>query len=93
MSIFIEPTACSVNGLETEKVSPKIIAVWQYTNIHSCTFFSSGFSTLKGELVRSIMFPKPVDFKFSQDTYKFIGALAGIASIGMVYTIVIMVGL
>ncbi|KAK2148672.1 hypothetical protein LSH36_487g00072 [Paralvinella palmiformis] len=51
----------------------------------------TGFSTVKGELVRSIMFPKPVDFRFSQDTYKFIGVLAAIASIGMIYTIIIMV--
>ena len=53
--------------------------------------YFSGFSTAKGELVRSIMFPKPVDFKFSQDSFKFIGVLALIASIGMVYTLVIMV--
>ena len=51
----------------------------------------SGFMTSKGELVRSIMFPKPVDFKFSQDTYKFIAALALIACIGMIYTLVLMV--
>ncbi len=50
-----------------------------------------GFSTAKGELVRSIMFPKPVDFKFSQDAFKFICVLALISSIGMVYTMVIMV--
>jgi len=51
----------------------------------------SGFMTSKGELVRSIMFPKPVDFKFSQDAFKFIGALAIIACIGMIYTLVLMV--
>lgn len=50
-----------------------------------------GFSTAKGELVRSIMFPKPVDFKFSQDSFKFIGCLAAIAVIGMIYTLVLMV--
>ena len=50
-----------------------------------------GFSTSKGELVRSILFPKPVDFKFSQDGIKFVGCLAGIAAIGMIYTLVLMV--
>jgi len=50
-----------------------------------------GFSTSKGELVRSILFPKPVDFKFSQDGMKFVGCLAIIAVIGMLYTLVLMV--
>ena len=39
------------------------------------------------------MFPKPVDFKFTQDAFKFIGVLALIASAGMVFTLVIMVGI
>jgi len=43
--------------------------------------------------VRSILFPKPVDFKFSQDGIKFIGCLALIAVVGMVYTLVLMVSL
>jgi len=41
--------------------------------------------------VRSILFPKPVDFKFSQDGIKFVGCLAIIALIGMIYTLVLMV--
>jgi cation-transporting ATPase 13A2 len=51
----------------------------------------TGFMTAKGELVRSILFPKPVDFKFTQDSLKFIGCLALIALIGMIYTVVLMV--
>ena len=43
--------------------------------------------------MRSILFPKPVDFKFSQDGIKFIGCLALIAVVGMVYTLVLMVSL
>ena len=42
--------------------------------------------------MRSILFPKPVDFKFNKDTYKFIGVLASIALMGFVYTIILMVG-
>lgn len=34
------------------------------------------------------MYPPPVDFKFEQDSYKFVELLAGIASIGVIYTIV-----
>ncbi|XP_015595674.1 probable cation-transporting ATPase 13A3 isoform X2 [Cephus cinctus] len=48
----------------------------------------TGFNTSKGGLVRSIMYPPPVDFKFEQDSYKFVELLACIASIGVVYTIV-----
>lgn len=48
----------------------------------------TGFSTSKGGLVRSIMYPPPVDFKFEQDSYKFVMLLAGIASIGVIYTVV-----
>ena len=57
----------------------------------SVAVLHAGFATTKGELVRSIMFPKPTDFKFSQDAYKFIGVLFLISAIGMVYTYVIMV--
>jgi len=48
----------------------------------------TGFNTSKGGLVRSIMYPPPVDFKFEQDSYKFVIILACIASIGAIYTIV-----
>ncbi|XP_061189779.1 polyamine-transporting ATPase 13A3-like [Saccostrea echinata] len=51
----------------------------------------TGFSTAKGELVRSILYPKPVDFKFNRDTYIFVAILAGIAGIGFIYTVVLMV--
>ncbi|KAA0202258.1 hypothetical protein HAZT_HAZT011878 [Hyalella azteca] len=48
----------------------------------------TGFSTNKGALVRSIMYPPPVDFKFQQDSYKFVMVLAFIASFGCIYTVV-----
>jgi hypothetical protein len=55
------------------------------------TYSLAGFLTAKGELVRSILFPKPVDFKFSQDSMKFIMVLALISLAGMIYTLVLMV--
>ncbi|XP_066996755.2 polyamine-transporting ATPase 13A3 [Anabrus simplex] len=48
----------------------------------------TGFSTAKGDLVRSIMYPPPVDFKFEHDSYKFVELLACIASIGFIYTVI-----
>lgn len=45
----------------------------------------TGFDTTKGSLVKSIMFPSPVDFKFYKDSLKFVFCLFFIASFGMVY--------
>jgi len=53
----------------------------------------AGFATAKGELVRSILYPKPIDFKFSQDGAKFILSLALIAIGGMIYTMILMVSI
>lgn len=53
--------------------------------------YIAGFSTAKGGLLRSIMFPKPVDFKFHRDTYMFMLSLAAVSVIGMIYTLVLMV--
>ena len=41
-----------------------------------------GFATTKGALVRSMLFPKPIGFKFYRDSIRFIGVLAGIAGLG-----------
>ena len=49
----------------------------------------TGFSTAKGELVRSILYPRPLDFKFYKDSMKFIGFMFMIASIGMTYSVYI----
>ncbi|BFZ23149.1 hypothetical protein BsWGS_26187 [Bradybaena similaris] len=47
----------------------------------------TGFNTAKGELVRAILFPKPLDFKFYRDAMRFILCLAVIASMGMAYSL------
>lgn len=48
----------------------------------------TGYLTTKGELVRSMLYPPPADFKFDQDSYKFIGILVVIAMLGFFYTVV-----
>ncbi|XP_064610270.1 polyamine-transporting ATPase 13A3-like [Liolophura sinensis] len=50
----------------------------------------TGFNTAKGELIRSILFPKPVGFKFYQDAMRFILFLGLIATVGMIYSIAIL---
>lgn len=49
----------------------------------------AGFSTEKGQLVRSILHPKPTDFKLYRDAYLFLLCLVGVAAIGFIYTIVL----
>ncbi|CAH1997974.1 unnamed protein product [Acanthoscelides obtectus] len=48
----------------------------------------TGYLTAKGELVRSILYPPPADFKFERDSYKFIGILSIVGIMGVIYTIV-----
>ncbi|XP_053210773.1 polyamine-transporting ATPase 13A3-like isoform X2 [Panonychus citri] len=49
----------------------------------------TGFLTSKGELVRSIMFPKPVDFHFNRQIYKFILCLVVLAGLGFIYSVIL----
>ena len=39
----------------------------------------TGFSTMKGRLIRSLMYGKPENFKFYKDSVKYIGAMACLA--------------
>uniref|UniRef100_UPI00398E31D1 polyamine-transporting ATPase 13A3-like isoform X4 n=1 Tax=Pristiophorus japonicus TaxID=55135 RepID=UPI00398E31D1 len=49
----------------------------------------TGFLTTKGQLVRSILFPRPVDFKLFRDAKRFVVCLVLAAVVGFVYTIII----
>ncbi|KAJ1539970.1 hypothetical protein HK405_012205, partial [Cladochytrium tenue] len=46
-----------------------------------------GFNTTKGALVRSILFPKPHTFQFYRDSFRFIGVLSLIASLGFLASV------
>ncbi|XP_072334440.1 polyamine-transporting ATPase 13A2 isoform X3 [Scyliorhinus torazame] len=50
----------------------------------------TGFCTAKGELTSSILYPKPLGFKFYKDAVKFICFLAVLALLGDIYSIVIL---
>ncbi|CAL8281134.1 unnamed protein product [Lota lota] len=50
---------------------------------------TTGFNTEKGQLVRSILYPKPTDFKLYRDAYLFLLCLVGVAGIGFIYTIIL----
>ncbi|PAA81636.1 hypothetical protein BOX15_Mlig034017g3, partial [Macrostomum lignano] len=50
----------------------------------------TGFATAKGEMVRSILFPKPIEFKFNKDIVHYLIVLSLFALAGFIYTIVLM---
>ncbi|XP_064241762.1 probable cation-transporting ATPase 13A4 [Passer domesticus] len=47
----------------------------------------TGFNTAKGDLVRSILYPKPMNFKLYRDALRFLMCLIAFAAIGMIYTV------
>ncbi|XP_062562628.1 polyamine-transporting ATPase 13A3 [Armigeres subalbatus] len=49
---------------------------------------NTGNITAKGGLIRSILYPPPVDYKFEKDSYKFIMVLAFLAGCGFLYTVI-----
>ncbi|KFQ63190.1 putative cation-transporting ATPase 13A2, partial [Pelecanus crispus] len=51
----------------------------------------TGFCTAKGDLISSILYPKPVSFKFYKDAMKFVLFLSILAFIGTLYSILILV--
>ncbi|XP_072557975.1 polyamine-transporting ATPase 13A2 isoform X1 [Paramormyrops kingsleyae] len=50
----------------------------------------TGFFTAKGDLISSILFPQPINFRFYQDSMKFLLILGALALIGTIYSIVIL---
>ncbi|XP_010141466.1 PREDICTED: probable cation-transporting ATPase 13A5, partial [Buceros rhinoceros silvestris] len=51
----------------------------------------TGFNTAKGDLVRSILYPKPVNFKLYRDAFKIIVGLSAIGMSGFIYTVCVFV--
>lgn len=47
----------------------------------------TSFSTMKGSLIKSILYPKPNRFSFHSDSMKFIGVLAVISVLGFLATL------
>ncbi|XP_058265478.1 cation-transporting ATPase 13A2 isoform X2 [Hemibagrus wyckioides] len=50
----------------------------------------TGFFTAKGDLISSILYPQPVNFRFYADAMKFLLFLGVVALIGTIYSIVIL---
>nr|XP_023650602.1 probable cation-transporting ATPase 13A3 isoform X2 [Paramormyrops kingsleyae] len=47
----------------------------------------TGFSTVKGQLVRSILYPKPSNFQLYRDAVRFLLGLVCVAAVGVAYSI------
>uniref|UniRef100_A0A672JWP7 Succinate dehydrogenase [ubiquinone] iron-sulfur subunit, mitochondrial-like n=1 Tax=Sinocyclocheilus grahami TaxID=75366 RepID=A0A672JWP7_SINGR len=50
----------------------------------------TGFFTAKGDLISSILYPQPLDFRFYKDAMKFLLFLGLVALVGTIYSIVIL---
>ncbi len=69
----------------------KIVQTRNYENTKVlAVVINTGFSTAKGELIRSILFPKPMGFKFYKDSMKFIFFMFILAMFGMAYGMVVL---
>lgn len=63
-----------------------------YGNENVCAVVvRTGFSTMKGNLLRSILFPKPIAFQFFKDALMFVGVLSIFGLLGLVYTIYVFI--
>ena len=47
----------------------------------------TGFNTIKGNLIRSILYPKKMDEKFEKDSYKYIGMMSILCIVGFAISI------
>ncbi|KAK1168416.1 putative cation-transporting ATPase 13A3 isoform X2 [Acipenser oxyrinchus oxyrinchus] len=70
---------CGTNVIQTRFYSGELV---------KAVVVTTGFSTSKGRLVRSILYPKPTDFKLYRDAYLFMLCLVAVAGIGFIYTVV-----
>jgi len=76
----------------TLKCGTKVIQTRKYRDqVVTAVVIRTGYLTTKGDLVRSILYPPPVDFQFEKDSHKFIAGMACIATMGMIYSMVRMV--
>ncbi|XP_064186142.1 polyamine-transporting ATPase 13A3 isoform X1 [Anguilla rostrata] len=73
---------CGTNVIQTRFYSGELV---------KAVVVRTGFSTAKGQLVRSILYPKPTDFKLYRDAYLFLLCLVAVAGIGFIYSIVLSV--
>lgn len=96
-SIPVTKTPPTVAGDQFDWSRHKRSILYAGTNILQTRYYGNekvlakvvrvGFETSKGELVKSILFPQPIGFRFYEDSIKFVLALFCIAAFGMIYCV------
>ena len=72
----------------TKCVNYKICLIMDFFFVQvACVVVKTGYNTLKGQLIRSILFPKELGFEFYAEAMKFVGMLFGLAAFGMIYCV------
>jgi magnesium-transporting ATPase (P-type) len=54
--------------------------------------YATGFSSTKGDLFKTLLFPKPLEFKFNNDAWKFLGILAFIGVLAFINRVIQQLG-
>ncbi|XP_056653578.1 probable cation-transporting ATPase 13A5 [Monodelphis domestica] len=67
---------CGTEVIQTKPVGPGPVRA---------VVLQTGFNTAKGDLVRSILYPRPLNFKLYSDAFKFIVFLAFLGVVGFFY--------
>ncbi|XP_004914469.2 probable cation-transporting ATPase 13A4 isoform X2 [Xenopus tropicalis] len=70
-------------GTEVTKTKPDSDGLVKAVVLHT------GFNTTKGDLVRSILYPKPIKFKLYKDVFWVIAALSVVSVFGLIYSVVV----
>ncbi|XP_018121167.1 probable cation-transporting ATPase 13A5 isoform X2 [Xenopus laevis] len=70
-------------GTEVTKTKPDSEGLVKAVVLHT------GFNTTKGDLVRSILYPKPIKLKLYRDVFWVIAALSLVSVCGLIYSVVI----
>ncbi|XP_026578052.1 probable cation-transporting ATPase 13A5, partial [Pseudonaja textilis] len=73
---------CGTEVIQTRRAGPGPVRA---------VVLQTGFNTAKGDLVRSILYPKPLNFRLYQQAFHFILGLAGVGVLGMIYAVCVYV--
>ncbi|WFD25838.1 hypothetical protein MNAN1_000805 [Malassezia nana] len=75
-------------GTKVVRIRPVLGGTGTDEGVAKAMVVRTGFNTTKGALVRGMLFPKPMGFKFYRDSFRFIGFLGCIALIGLCFNTV-----